>query len=314
MSATAAVLLNRLLARTRLRHLQVLVATAELGSFRKAGQATGLTQPAITHVVAELEELLGLPLFQRHARGVRPTPECLELLPQARRAVQALGLGMEALVARQDGSAGLVKLGTTAAAAAGLLAEALPPLMGDTPPAAVHVVEAEPAALMDMVQRAELDLVACRQPGITPQGWQFRALRPDRLVVACGRAHPLRGRRRWALPDLAAEAWLAAPVSTLGRRVLDSLFAQHGLAPRYVHLSTVAVALTTAMLARHRLLTLIPESVVLPGVQAGLLRVLPVAGLPELGPLGLLAPAQPPQGATRALLEGLCDWAAARQG
>ena len=48
MSASATVLRNRLLSRARLRHLQVLVYVAELGSVRKAAEAIGLTQPAAT--------------------------------------------------------------------------------------------------------------------------------------------------------------------------------------------------------------------------------------------------------------------------
>lgn len=80
----ATVLLKRLLARARLRHLQVLVLVAELASFRKAGQAIGMTQPAVSQVVADIEALLGVELFQRHARGARPTAICRELLPTAR--------------------------------------------------------------------------------------------------------------------------------------------------------------------------------------------------------------------------------------
>jgi DNA-binding transcriptional LysR family regulator len=51
---SATVLRNRLLTRARLRHWQVLVRVAELGSVRRAAEAVGMTQPAVTHVLADL--------------------------------------------------------------------------------------------------------------------------------------------------------------------------------------------------------------------------------------------------------------------
>ena len=74
MSVTSAsVLLNRLQARARLRHLQVLVKVAELRNLRRSAEALGLSQPAVTQLLADLERLVELPLFERHARGVRLT-------------------------------------------------------------------------------------------------------------------------------------------------------------------------------------------------------------------------------------------------
>ena len=74
MSANASVLRNRLIARARIRHLEVLVRVAELGSVKHAAEVIGLTQPAVTHVLSDLEALLECALFLRHARGMRPTP------------------------------------------------------------------------------------------------------------------------------------------------------------------------------------------------------------------------------------------------
>ena len=82
---SASVLLNRLQARARLRHLQVLVRVAELRNLRRSAEALGLSQPAVTQLLADLERLVELPLFERHARGVRHTPAGAQLVPLARR-------------------------------------------------------------------------------------------------------------------------------------------------------------------------------------------------------------------------------------
>lgn len=63
MRLTATVLTNRLMARARFRHLQALVRLCELGSLQRTAAAMGITQPAVTHLLADLESLLEISLF-----------------------------------------------------------------------------------------------------------------------------------------------------------------------------------------------------------------------------------------------------------
>lgn len=56
-----------------LRQLQVLTAVARHGSFTRAAQDLGMTQSAVSTSVRHLEAELGLPLFDRDTRNVRPT-------------------------------------------------------------------------------------------------------------------------------------------------------------------------------------------------------------------------------------------------
>lgn len=305
MVLTSAVLMNRLLARARLKHLQVLVKVAELGSFSKAGEAIGMTQPAITHVVSDLESLLGVELFTRHARGVAPTGYCDELLPAANRVIESVGQGVEGVVARLEQATGSIRIGATAGAIGGLLADALAVFSEAHPDVAVQLVEERPDELARRMRRSEFDLVGCRQPAIVPAGWDYLALREDRLVVVCGAAHPLASRRRLRFAQLARETWLAAPVSTVGRRMLDELLVREGMTPRFAWISTIAVPSTWALLKRRRLLTLIPFSVVRALVEAKELVVLPLDETFALGPLGVLTPAKPDNPATGLLTQFL---------
>ncbi|MEI9899681.1 MAG: LysR family transcriptional regulator [Hyphomicrobium sp.] len=58
----------------QLRHLRYFVKIVEAGSFSRAATTIHVAQPALSQQIAELEERLGVPVLQRHARGVRPTP------------------------------------------------------------------------------------------------------------------------------------------------------------------------------------------------------------------------------------------------
>ena len=80
-------------------HLQVLLRLAELGSVQRTADTIGMTQSAVTQTLAYLENLLETRLFNRHARGVRPTAACLDLLPVARQVLQGLMEGAEVVVA-----------------------------------------------------------------------------------------------------------------------------------------------------------------------------------------------------------------------
>lgn len=69
--------------------------------------------------------------------------------------------------------------------------------------------------------------------------------------------------------------------------MLDALFLQWEMTPRYAHISTIALPLTISLLTRSRLLTLIPFSVMKPFIESGQVGVLPLHESLELQPLGL---------------------------
>ena len=99
---TATVLLNRLKAKARFRHLQVLVSLGELASVRGSAEALGLSQPAVTQSLADLERLVDIRLFDRHSRGMRVTRAGRDVLPLARRMLDALAETSEALTAARQ--------------------------------------------------------------------------------------------------------------------------------------------------------------------------------------------------------------------
>ena len=102
MKSAVTPLLNRLLARGKFRHLQVVLKLAELGSVQRTADALGMTQSSITQTLAYVENLMEAKLFHRHARGVRPTPACMDLLPVARQMMLGLIEGAEIVAARSS--------------------------------------------------------------------------------------------------------------------------------------------------------------------------------------------------------------------
>jgi DNA-binding transcriptional LysR family regulator len=104
--------------RLRLRHLQVLLSLASTGNLSQSAAALNSTQPALSKWLKELEEDVGLPLFERHARGLRPTSYGEALIEHARRIEAHLDIARDDMQALRAGGSGLVSIGTSGVSAA----------------------------------------------------------------------------------------------------------------------------------------------------------------------------------------------------
>lgn len=306
MTATATVQLNRLLARGKFRHIEVLLKVAELGSVQRAADAIGLTQSSVTQTLAYLEDLLETPLFMRMARGMRPTAACEELLPIARQMMGGLADAASAVSALRQRGGSIVRLVASASAINGLLLGKLPGFHARHPEIEVQLRQAEGDDQLLAIARGEVDLVACRKPPVVPERWEFRAILEDGFVVVCDPSHPMRRRRRLTFDALIDQVWLAAPAGTAVRDRLDRLTAQW---PRPARLHPLVTRLLRPLESQVRgteLVSLLPRSFVQPLIAQGVLATLPLATELPLDPIGILQPRQDMRRASALLSNHLC--------
>lgn len=104
-----------------MRHLQLMLALSESPSLRQAAEGLALTQPAATKSLQELEDVLGVSLFTRHARGLDPTVSGKAVMRYARVVFADMDELREELVAIQAGDVGKVRVGAVMAPAPDLL-------------------------------------------------------------------------------------------------------------------------------------------------------------------------------------------------
>ncbi|WBY02356.1 LysR substrate-binding domain-containing protein [Ramlibacter tataouinensis] len=280
MPTEPAVLFNRLLARGRLRHLQLLVALADAGGVQRAAAVVGMSQPAATQALADLEELFGAALFERHTRGVRPTRFGQAVVPVARNVLQALRASTEAVAALQAGAQALLRLGCIPAAASGLLRQALPALLAAQPGLQVELAEENTDHLLPELAAGRLDAVLCRPPRPLPPHWRFELLQQDRPAVVSGPGHALAGRPQVPLAALELLPWILPPRGMGVRRYHEQLWAGRA-APRLHPLTTTSLPLVLEVLRTTPAVSLMPRSMVEPLLQWGVAAVLDV-DLPEL--------------------------------
>ncbi|MCZ4316668.1 LysR family transcriptional regulator [Comamonadaceae bacterium G21597-S1] len=293
MKLRSTVVLNRLLSKLRIRHLQMVIRLAELGHVGRTAQSLNMTQPAVTLLLADLERLVEAPLFVRHARGVSPTPLALEMLPLVRQVLARLEDSATLIASHLEYDEHLVRAAATAAGADGLLADSLPAFSRAHPQIEVVVTNADRAELAATVAREAIDVVFCRQPALVPVGWRFTACVDDAFAVVCGIRHPL---ARVGAPDpalLAQSEWLPNTLGSVARARFEDLCREQGWTPRIRPVTTRVTALTWTMLDTQDLLTLVPLGVVRPWVRRGLLHVVPTPWHLPLDPLGMLLPDAP---------------------
>lgn len=299
------VLLARLMARARLRHLQLFVKLAALANLKRSAEALHISQPAATQLLADLERLVEVQLFDRHARGVRITQAGQVLLPVARRALDAMADASEALTAVKRQGEGVVRVAAITGAISGWLVRALPSFARAAPAIQIQVLECEVDRCAEWVAHRQVDLALCRAPDAMPAGSAFHPRLRDDFVVACGLHHPLARRKRVTWEALARERWLLPPVQSAARRAFEERIGALGASPPSSPVVTRVPAVTWAMLQGDRLLTLVPYGVVRQLVEANQLAIVDATPALPFAPLGWLLPETGVSEATQRLLAHL---------
>lgn len=260
-----------------------------MGSVQRAADQIGMAQPSVTQTLAGLESLLQTRLFERHARGVRPTPACLDLLPIARQLMQGAAESAEIVFARQDEGASVVRVVASASAMNGILLNALPAFCRASPAIRIQIREAEGDDLLLAMTRGEADVVVCRRPAVLPDGWSFIPVQDDRLAVICAASHRLAAISRVTWRHAWRERWLLSPAGSIARQVFDGLCEQ---APADVGTHPVVTrshTLIRRLLEEEGLLGFVPWSFVRDLLDAGAIVELPLPGVPPMPGLGVLA-------------------------
>src|SRR6266849_1374477 len=112
---------ERVMRRLKLRELRILMTVAEAGSMGKAAVQLALSQPAVSKAIGEMEHTLGVPLLDRTARGVEPTPYGRALLKWAIAVFDDLRQGVREIEFLADPTGGEVRVGCSEMMNAGLL-------------------------------------------------------------------------------------------------------------------------------------------------------------------------------------------------
>ncbi|WP_409179505.1 LysR family transcriptional regulator [Amycolatopsis sp. VS8301801F10] len=193
--------------------LRVVVEVARTGSFSAAAHRLGYTQSAVSRQIAASERATGTALFERHARGIRPTTAGEVLIRHAGRVLESVSAAGKELAGLRDRLAGRISVGGFPAASAVLLPRAVSRLLRAHPGVEVQLAESAIPAQLQSLRRGRLDVAVAVTGDGVPE-YDFAGLRRTELRsgigygVAVAEAHPFAG-RSWVEPDeLAEQQWI----------------------------------------------------------------------------------------------------------
>src|SRR5437660_1489836 len=149
--------------RLRLRDLHLFFTVVQWGSMAKAAAELGMSQPAVSAVVANLEHALGVRLFDRQRQGVLLTAYGQALLRRGRAAFDELKQGVRDIEGLADPSAGEVHVGCPESIAASIMPAIIDQVVERHPRIAVHVTQVGTATLdFRELRERKFDLVIAR--------------------------------------------------------------------------------------------------------------------------------------------------------
>lgn len=288
--------------------IQAFLTLARLGHLTNAASELCISQPAMTRRISQLEQELGVPLFERLPRGVRLTAAGQALLPFAHRAIAALQDGTAAVRSIDQADRGIVKLGMVGTLASTELPEVLKRFRAGHPEIRVVLHTGRSEQISHMVRSGEIDL-GLRYFGETDTDLVATPAHDEPLcVVAASDTQWVSGVAKTA-SDLSGVPWVLFPTTgeePYARLIMHQL-QRHGLAEA----ETVII---DSMTAQKRLieadfgLGLLPESGVQEELRLGTLVKLEIPELRVMAPVTML---QRRHGylsqAARCLLEALVD-------
>ena len=148
--------------RLRLRNLKMLLSLAQTRNISHSAAMLNTTQPGLSKWLKDLEDDIGLPLFERHARGLRPTPHGDVLIAHAQRVEAQLDRASADMAALREGGGGRVVIGASGASASDTVPLAVMKLLERMPQARVKLVEGTTDRLLAQLAQGDLDIVVGR--------------------------------------------------------------------------------------------------------------------------------------------------------
>ncbi|NML17789.1 LysR family transcriptional regulator [Azohydromonas caseinilytica] len=213
------------------RALRLFVAVAQTLNFRQAAEVLHMSQPPLSRGIRELEQRLGVSLFERNTRVVALTRAGALLLPRALRILRLLEEARDALTGAAEVSA--LRIGLTTAVAPSWFDDLEGRLQAQWPGARIELCFGSSPQLVRQLRGGRLQAAFIALPAECA-GLQVEELERYPLCVALPATHPLSRRRRIRLEQLCGEAlfWFERRRQPAFFDHCRAVFARSGLQPR----------------------------------------------------------------------------------
>jgi len=264
-------------ARLKTRQLLLLIAISDEGNIHRAAESLRMSQPAASKLLKELEDVLGVTLFERLPRGMRPTWYGEALIRHARIVLASLTQAGSELDALKTGRFGEVSIGTIVGPAVMLLPQAVAIVAREHPDLRVQLAVDSSDVLIERLAQSKLDIVI---------GRLFETHDKTNLVYerlsdepVCGMVrlhHPLLTEPDLTLRQLEQAVWIVPPVGSVLRHRFELMFQEAGLGIPARLVETSSLLFMTKMLDQSDFIAVVPTDVAKYYASFGMVAILPI--------------------------------------
>ena len=267
--------------RMRLRDLHVFSTVVQVGSMAKAAHQLGVSAPAVSEVIADLEHSLGVRLLDRKHQGVETTAYGAALVKRSLAAFDELRQSIRDIEFLSDPSVGELRIGCPESISAAILQPIIERFERQYPRVVLDVDTVNTLSFAQRLRERNLDLVLARG------GWPLEdphlvddlnveTLFEDELVIVAARHSRWARRRTVDIAELSDERWILTSGDRWNYQVIAQAFEQRGAAMPKIGMQTLSVHLRANMTATGRFITTFPRSVLLLYADRFALKGLPV--------------------------------------
>lgn len=279
----------------KFRHLVLIATLARTANMHTTAEQMGLSQPAVSKMLRDIEELFGFVLFERQTRKLLPSDLGKVVIQYAESTLNDAQRFAHQLETMRNGGHGNIKIGAIFAATAQTLPLALAELKRRRPLLVIELVEETSDHLLNMLENKELDLVIARYTKVRQQQhFDFQPLAEEPFWLVANRDHPLSERSDVPPAELTQWPWVLYPLDTPMRQMLDQVLSQLDIAQPSNIIETTSVQATLHLLSNSQTLALLPEAIARRQVEQGMLSVLPTTMATQPLHYGILTRKQQP--------------------
>ena len=216
-----------------IRHLRYFLAVAEAGSFSRAADRLGISQPSVSQQMRDLETGLRVPLFQRRGKRILLTPSGLIFQEHARAILRQLETSLQELNREPGQLRGALHLGVIPALNVPLVPTLLGLFVADHPAISITVEEISSTSIETALEEGRLDaglgFITRHSPNL-----RYERLCSDEFALVVPKTHPWANRRAISFSELHQQPLIQLHDSFVMRRMIDEICRKHHVRPRTV--------------------------------------------------------------------------------
>lgn len=273
----------------KIKHLKMLVALADQETVARVALSLNVSQPAVSKMLTEMEAGLGVELFERAGRGIKPTAFGELLIRYARDILFNLVKANEEILLLSSGVHGRIRVGILVGLATQVLLSAVRSLKASWPNITIAIREGTHTQNMQDLRSGTIDLLIGRvyvHPDL--DNFEVEVLYEEPLVLVAAHDHPLVQKHKIQWKDLESLPWIMPMEDSPTHQRLLALLAQHNLKKPKNIIECVTRNLTIPILSTSPHVGMLPLSDARLYVQQGILEILPISLGALPAPMGMI--------------------------